>query len=300
MSAKSELSSRKRMDPWLLLIYIALSILALAMVFPFYSMMIISFADYSDVAKSQLYLIPKSFSLTNYKIIFSDPKIIRSLVVSVHNTCFGTALAMLVTTMAGYALSRKELPGRRGLMVLFVITMYFGGGLIPWYLILKDLGFIDSLFVMTIPSCLSVYNMILMKNYFSTLPESLMESARIDGAGEMRTMIQIILPISAPILATIALFYSVAFWNEWWSAMIFVQRQSGLIPLQLLLRKMVIESNLDIGSAMANSFKNSNIPVYSQGLQMAAVTVATIPILLVYPFVQKYFASGIMLGAVKS
>ncbi len=297
-SASSTLHRSFRAADWV--IYSILTILALLMVFPFYNMLLMSFAPFSQVSGGQLYLWPKGFDLTNYKIIFSDPKLMRSFGVSVFNTGFGTIIAMLVTTMAGYALSKKSLPGRTFLLTLFVITMYFGGGLIPWYLVLKDLGFVDSIFVMTIPASLSVYNMILMKNYFGTVPESLAESARIDGANELHIMLRIIIPVSTPIMATISLFYAVDFWNEWWNAMIFIQQKSALTPLQLLLRKIVIESTLDLGKDTANSFKNANIAVYKTGMQMAAVTVATTPILLVYPFVQKYFAKGIMLGAIKS
>jgi putative aldouronate transport system permease protein len=297
-SASSSLRRSFRAADWV--IYIVLTFLAVIMVFPFYNMLLMSFAPFSQVSGGQLYLWPRGFDLTNYKIIFSDPKLMRSFGVSVFNTGFGTAIAMLVTTMAGYALSKKSLPGRTFLLTLFVITMYFGGGLIPWYLVLKDMGFVDSIFVMTIPASLSVYNMILMKNYFGTVPESLAESARIDGANELHIMLRIIIPVSTPIMATISLFYAVDFWNEWWSAMIFIQQKSALTPLQLLLRKIVIESTLDLGKDTANSFKNANIAVYKTGMQMAAVTVATTPILLVYPFVQKYFAKGIMLGAIKS
>jgi putative aldouronate transport system permease protein len=281
-------------------IYVVLTFLALLMVFPFYNMLLISFARYADVSSGQLYLWPKAFDWTNYQIIFSDSKITRAFGVSLFNTVVGTTLAMIITTMAGYAFSKKSLPGRTWLLTLFIITMYFGGGLIPWYLILKDLGFVDNIFVMTVPVCFSTYNMILMKNYFNTLPESLPESARIDGANEFRILIQIVIPCAAPIIATISLFYAVGFWNEWWNAMLFIQQKMQYYPLQMLLRKIVIESTLDLGNEMANEFKNANINVYKVGMQMASVTVATIPILCVYPFVQKYFAKGIMLGAIKS
>ncbi|MEA5015291.1 MAG: carbohydrate ABC transporter permease [Candidatus Limiplasma sp.] len=296
--AATSLPRRFTIADWV--IYALLTLLCLVMVFPFYNMLLMSFAPFAEVSGGQLYLWPKGFDLTNYKIIFSDLKLTRSFGVSVFNTFFGTALAMAVTTCAGYAFSKKSLPGRTFLLTLFVITMYFGGGLIPWYLVLKDLGLVDNLLVMTVPSCLSVYNMILMKNYFGTVPESLPESARIDGARELTIMLRIVIPISTPIMATIALFYAVGFWNEWWNAMIFIQQKTALTPLQMLLRKIVIESTLDLGNDTANSFKNSNIAVYKTGMQMAAVTVATVPILLIYPFVQKYFAKGIMLGAVKS
>ncbi len=283
------------------IIYTILTLLALAMIFPFYNMLLVSVAPYKYVSAGQLYLWPKGFDFINYKTILSDDKLISAFKVSTFNTVFGTALAMCVTTCAGYALSKKTLPGRSWILTYFVITMYFGAGLIPGYLVMKDLGFVDNLFVMTVPGCLSVYNMILMKNYFNTIPESLPESGRIDGANEFRIMLQIVLPCAAPILATIALFYAVGFWNEWWNAMIYIQKNAAtMTPLQLLLRRIVIESSLDLGNDMANSFKNANIQIYGKGMQMASVTVATVPILLVYPFVQKYFATGIMLGAVKS
>lgn len=283
------------------IIYLILTLLALMMVFPFYNMLLVSLAPYKYVSGGQLYLWPKGFDLVNYKTILSDPKLLSAFRVSLFNTVFGTALAMAVTTCAGYALSKKSLPGRGWIITVFVITMYFGAGLIPFYLVCKDLGFIDNLLVMTVPSCMSVYNMILMKNYFGTIPESLPESGRIDGANEFRIMVQIVLPCAAPILATIALFYAVGFWNEWWNAMIFIQKNTDtMTPLQLLLRKIVIEATMDLGNDMANSFKNANIAIYKTGMQMASVAVATLPILLVYPFVQKYFATGIMLGAVKS
>ena len=282
------------------LIYAILSLLALLMLFPFYNMLIVSFAKYSDVARGNLYLWPKSIDLTNYRVIFSDGKLMDAFKVSGFNVAFGTSLSMVVTTMAGYAFSKKSLPGRKWLLMLFVITMYFGGGLIPWYLVLLDLGLVDSIFVMTVPGCLSTFNMILMFNYFKTVPESLEESARIDGAGDFRILLQIVLPVSLPVVSTIALFYAVWFWNEWYTAMITIQRNVQFIPLQLLLRRIVIESTMDLGNEMANQFRNQNVHIYRAGMQMAAVTIATVPILCVYPFVQKYFTSGIMLGAIKA
>ena len=280
-------------------IHAILLLLALLMVFPFYNMILISLAKYSDVARGNLYLWPKSIDLLNYKIIFSDPKLGDAFKVSTFNVLFGTSLAMFITTMAGYAFSKKTLPGRKWLLTVFLITMYFGGGLIPWYLVLLDLGLVDSLLVMTVPACLSVFNMVLMFNYFKTVPESLEESARIDGAGDFRILVQIVIPVSMPVIATIALFYAVGFWNEWFTAMITIQKNTQYTPLQLLLRRIVIETAIDLGNDMANQFRSQNINIYKVGLQMATVAVATAPILAVYPFIQKYFAKGIMLGAIK-
>ena len=280
-------------------IHVFLILLAFAMIFPFYNMLLISFANYRDIAGGNLYIWPKSIEFTNYKIIFTDPKLWNAFGVSTFNVVFGTALAMLLTTMAGYAFSKKTVPGRRWLLMIFLITMYFGGGLIPWYLLLLDLGLVDTIWVMTVPGCVSVFNMVLMFNFFKTVPESLEESARMDGAGDFRILAQIVIPVSLPVIATVSLFYAVGFWNEWFTAMITIQKNTQFVPLQLLLRRIVIETSLDLGSDMANQFRSQQILIYKEGLQMATVTVATIPILAVYPFIQKYFTKGIMLGAIK-
>ena len=281
------------------IIHIFLVLLALTMIFPFYNMILISFAKFNDVARGNLYLWPKAIDLTNYKIIFSDPKLGDAFKVSTFNVLFGTSLAMVLTTMAGYAFSKKTVPGRRWMLMVFLITMYFGGGLIPWYLVLLDLGLVDTIWVMTVPGSVSVFNLVLMFNYFKTVPESLEESARIDGAGDFRILLQIVIPVSMPVIATIALFYAVGFWNEWFTAMITIQKNTQFTPLQLLLRRIVIEASLDLGNEMATSFRTQNINIYPVSLQMATVTIATAPILAVYPFIQKYFTKGIMLGAIK-
>ncbi len=281
-----------------ILIYGLLGLLALIMIYPFYNLILTSISSYEELVRPGLRLWPQKVDWTNYQIIFSDGQLLRSFRNTIIVTLCGTALSMIVTTSAGYAFSKKWVPGRNGLLTLFIITMYFGGGLVPWYLVMCDLGFKDNFLVMFVPGALSTWNMILMKNYFNTIPESLEESARIDGANDLRIMIQIVLPVAAPILATISLFYAVGFWNEWYNAMIFISTKS-LEPLQLLLRRLVIESTMDLGSEMANQFRNQNKQIHSRGMQMASVTVATVPILLVYPFVQKHFAKGIMMGAVK-
>ncbi len=283
-----------------IIIITVLTLLMLIAVFPFYNMLLISLAKYEDVARPTLYLWPKSITLINYQIIFSDPQLMRAFKTTFTITVFGTALSMFITTTAAYSFSQKDLPGRNVLFNLFIFTMYFGGGLIPWYLVLRDLGFIDNILVMIVPNSFSVFNMILMKNYFNTIPDSLEESAKIDGANDIRIMLQIVLPVAKPILATVALFYAVAYWNEWWLGMLFIVKNTKIVPLQLLLRRIVVEATMDLGNQMANAFRSSNIQVYRASMQMASITVATVPILLVYPFVQKYFAKGIMLGAIKA
>lgn len=280
-------------------IYILLTFLAVSIVFPFYNMILISLSKYEHVAKSAFYLIPKSFTLENYVRIFSDNKFLNSILISVHNVLTGTIMSIIITVFAAYALSRDNIPFRRTMAYFCIFTMYFGGGLIPWYLVLKSLGFVDNVWVMTVPGMLSTFNMLLVRNFFFTIPKSLWESAKLDGAGEFVIMWRIIVPLSAPIMATIALFYAVGFWNEWWNAMLFIQSEK-LLPLALLLRRIIIENSMELGDPIANAMRDKMVKVHSRSLQMATVTVATLPILCVYPFLQKHFAKGIMLGSIKA
>ena len=280
-------------------IYAFLIICSLTIIIPFYNMLLISVADYADALSGGVYLWPKSFTLENYSRIFSDSKLVNSIWISVRNVVTGTVMSLVITVFAAYALFRKNVPFRRVMFYFCIFTMYFGGGLIPWYLVLKSLGFVDNVWVMTVPNILSTFNMILLRNFFMSIPESLEESARLDGAGEFVTMWQIIVPVSAPIMATIALFYAVSYWNEWWNAMLFIQNQK-LVPLALLLRRIVIENSMVLGNAMANAKRSSLVKVHTRSIQMATITVATFPILCVYPFLQKYFTKGIMLGSIKA
>jgi len=278
-------------------IHAVLLLLLVLTVVPFYYMLVVSFARYQDVAGGAFYLIPRHLDLGSYALIFEDDTIPRAFLVSTVVTIVGTAVSMLVTTSAAYALSKKGLPGRNAIFTYIIITMFFSGGLIPLYLVMKDLGFVDSYLVMILPLSVNTFFLILMKNYFLTIPESLEESARIDGANDILIMFRIVIPIAAPIMATISLFYAVTFWNDWWFPMLFLQ-DPDKYPLQLLLRKIVIEqemlNRLDRVSMMSGRH------YYRLSVQMATVAIATLPILLVYPFVQKYFARGIMIGAIKA
>jgi len=280
-------------------IHALLILLAFLTVFPFYNMLLVSLARYEDVASGALYLWPKAFSLESYRVLFMDKTLPNGFLVTLFISIVGTAVSMVITTSAGYALSKKKLPGRNGLLIYIIITMYFSGGLVPWYLVCRDLGFVNSIWVMVIPPALNTFYLILMKNYFLTIPESLEESARIDGANDITIMLRIVVPVAAPIMATISLFYAVGRWNEWWFAMMFIQ-DPNKTPLQLLLRRIVIEATLDLGTEMTNQMRTSHTRYYTMSIQMATVTVTTIPILCVYPFLQKHFTKGIMLGSIKA
>jgi len=276
-----------------------LVLLTIAVVFPFYNMLLVSVAKYEDIISTPLYLFPKAIDLQNYRMALLYPNFINSVGVSMFVTVVGTALSLLTTTMGAYALSRKHLPFRRFFFYLIVITMYFGGGLIPWYLVMKSLGFVDSVWVMIVPPMINTFYLILMRNYFEGIPDDLEESAKIDGANDVQILFRIMIPIAAPIIATIALFYAVARWNDWWLPMLFLQDPKK-IPLTLILRRMVVDATIDLGNDMMNAMRDAHIQVHSRSLQMATVTLTTIPILLVYPFLQKYFTKGIMLGAIKA
>jgi len=280
-------------------IHAVLIVLTLIVIFPFYNMLLISVARYEDIISTPLYLFPKAIDFQNYSMAILYPNFLRSAGVSFFVTAVGTTLNLLITLLGSYVLSRKNLPFRKFFFYFILFTMYFGGGLIPWYMVVKNLGFVDSVWAMIVPPMLNTFYLILMRNYFQSIPESLEESAKIDGANDLRIMFQIMVPVAAPIIATIALFYSVDRWNEWWLALIFIQDPQKL-PLQLILRKMVVDATIDLGNAMMNAMRDSHIQVHGRSLQMATITITTLPILMVYPFLQKYFTKGIMLGAIKA
>ncbi len=276
---------------------VILGLMALAAIFPFYQVVILSFADTITYANHPLYLLPYAFDLTGYKAIFNEPKFFRSLLNTIFITVVGTALNMTLSVFGAYALSRKYLLGRRVFLNLIIFTMLFSGGLIPTYMVIKGLGLINNIFVMILPSAISTYYLIIMKNYFMSLPESLLEAARIDGANEFIILTKIVLPISLPFMATFILFYAVERWNEWYLANLYVNK-AALYPLQIYLRNVLISMSNTLNDA-AKQFISGHQKVNSTAVQMATIVVTTIPILCVYPFVQKHFVKGVMVGGIK-
>ena len=210
-------------------------------------------------------------------------------------TLLGTALSLLLTTFAAYALSISDLPGRKVLTGMILFTMYFGGGMIPTFLVVKNVGLYDSLGALFIPQAVSVFNFIVMRTFFRELPESLQDAARIDGASYMQVLVKIILPLSLPIIATIGLFYAVGYWNSYFEALIYIQ-DVDKYTLQLRLRSLLFGNELTSANSADNVVGAMVLP---QSLKMAIVTVSTVPILIVYPWLQKYFVKGVMLGSVK-
>ncbi|NQX67181.1 carbohydrate ABC transporter permease [Paenibacillus alba] len=279
--------------------YILLAILAVITFFPFYNVLIISFAKFDVISKSKLYVLPLSVDLAAYKLLLSDTKFWHSFLVSVIVTVTGVAFSMCISVAGAYALSKKGMPGRNGILTFIIITMFFNGGLIPFYLIVKNLGLVNNILVMMIPAGLNTMYIIIMKNYFGTLPESLEESAKLDGANDIYILLKIIIPISMPFVATFALFYAVERWNDWWYALLFIS-DSAKLPLQIYLREILITSSSTLNSmAMTLAEQQKTAKIYTPSLQMAAIIVTCVPIVMVYPFLQKHFTKGLMVGSIK-
>lgn len=275
-------------------------LLTFLMVYPFWNMVVISFVDYGDYVRNPFMVWPTSPTIQAYQFIFSSNELLNSMAVTILVTAVGTALNMFVTVGAAYALSKKELPFRDFLLSAFLFTMFFSGGLVPYYILVRQqLQMADTLWVMILPVLVNVWNLIIIKNFFVSLPASLEESARIDGANDITILLYIIVPISMPVIATFLLFYGVERWNEWYQASLFI-RDKSLYPLQLLLREIVVR-NVDI-SSMVEGYQatQGNRFVHNEAIKMASIVVATTPIVIVYPFLQKYFAKGVMVGAIKS
>ena len=248
------------------------------------------------VISGQISFYPKEFQLGTLKAVMGSKVFLNSFKISVLVTVLGSVGSLFITVITAYPLSKKQLPFIKGLLVFFVITMLFSGGMVPTYMLVKGIGLLDSLGALIMPMLLSVYNMLIVKNYYEGLPESLEEAAKIDGAGNIRILLQVILPLSTPVLATIGLFYMVSYWNDYFNALIYISDPS-LKPLQLYLREMILQS-----SQMASQMDFTIDDVMNKspdGIRSAAVVAVTLPILVVYPFVQKYFVKGITMGSVK-
>lgn len=273
-------------------------ILGIIMMFPFWNVFVTSIVTEGEFYSTPFILWPKEVTFRWYEFIFANDKLITSFFVTVFVTVVGTIYSLFLTTTLAYGLSKKSLPGRNFFLTMIIITMFFDGGLIPYYMLIRNLGFVNKIWVMIIPTGVNVWYFTLIKSFFNQIPVSLEESAKIDGASELRIFRSIILPLSKPTLATFALFYGVAYWNLWYPAMLYITDQK-LFPLQLILRKIIVQSDKPASLLQAYSQTAGTTVIFEEGVKMATVMVATLPIVLVYPFLQKYFVKGIMLGSVK-
>lgn len=279
------------------ILMVALSALFAA---PFLLVAIASFTPEVEISAKGYQFFPSALTLYNYQYLFgASEKFMRSLGMTTILTVVGTLNTLFFTGLGAYALSRRYLPYRRAITFYVFLTMLVNGGLIPWYMVVRGLGMVDTFFALFVPGTIATWNLVVMRNYFMGIPESLEESAKIDGAGDFTVFFRIILPISMPIIATMIVYIAVGYWNEWYSALLFVVRHTELYTLQYLLREILVSSASmnSRGAIDLRAVTNQAIP--SQSLKMAAVMVATVPILCVYPFLQKYFVHGIMVGSIK-
>ncbi len=264
--------------------------------YPMYFVFVASFSDPRLVLGGQTFVFPRGVTLEGYSLVFQDPRVWTGLRNTLGYTVGGTAISLTVTMLASYALSRKELPFRGAVMVFFTITMFFGGGLIPTYLVINDLGLLNTYWVMVLPGAVSVYNMIIMRTFFSTnIPEELFESARLDGCSYTNFFIRIGLPLCKAIIAVISLYYAVGYWNEYYKALIYIS-DAGKTTLQMVLRNILLSTQ---ESADQTGMDYSSRLMTAEQIKYALIVVSTLPIMIVYPFLQKFFAKGVMLGSIK-
>lgn len=287
---------RKKSNAADIFFYVFLILMAAVCLFPFIHVFSKSISEESYVIANKIVLLPKGFSLSAYSKIFADASILRSMYVTVAVTVAFTVLGMFLTISAAYALSRRELKGRKVITFLILATMYFTAGTIPDYLLMSNLKMLDTWWCLILPLCFAPYNLLIMKNNFSaSIPDSLVESALIDGAGHFRILWSIVVPLSKPIIATIALFYAVGRWNSYSDALYYIKQRTDLRPLQLKLYYLVVAATESFQAEGGNTGVLTNPEV----LKAACVMFATVPIVCVYPFIQKYFVQGTMVGAVK-
>jgi putative aldouronate transport system permease protein len=277
------------------LIYTVLILFGLVTFIPFYYVLVASLSNPNLISDGELMLLPRGFTLEAYKTLLLNDKFLSAFYVTLTRTTLGTFVNLILQCSFAYSLSKKYLPGRKFFMLFIIVTLVFNGGIIPTYLIVKATGLIDTIWALIIPGAISTWNIILLRSFFENVPESLEESARIDGANDIYILIKIILPLSMPAIATIALFSAVGHWNSFLDAVIYTNSPK-LQVLQIFLRNMVVQ----LQNIMANGDSVAiNKGVSSLTLRSAAIFASSLPIIMVYPFIQKHFMKGVMLGAVK-
>ncbi|MBE1440728.1 MULTISPECIES: carbohydrate ABC transporter permease [unclassified Paenibacillus] len=276
--------------------YTVLGILGILTILPFLYVIAGSFATEAELTGRAFFLIPKTFSLSGYQFIFSSDTLFRSILVSIYVTVMGTAVNLIFTVTMAYALARKDLMGRNTILNLVLFSMLFSGGMIPTYLVVKNLGLLDSYWALMLPGAISAFNLIVVKNFFQEMPPGLEEAARIDGCTELGVLWRIVLPLSKPVLATFGLFYAVGHWNNFFTALLYINDPDKW-PLQVMLRQLVMLSQGNIGDM--SQLDPTFVQPPEQTIKMAVIVVGTIPILLVYPFLQKHFAKGVLIGSIK-
>lgn len=277
--------------------YFLCSLVLIATLYPLIYVVSASFSEPSEVINGNIWLLPKNVTLDGYEMILDYDPIWIGYRNTIFYTVFGTAFNLLLTLPCAYSLSRRDFRGRKGIMLLFTFTMFFSGGMIPLYLIIRNLGMIDTVWAVVLPGAISVHNLIIAKSFFSSsIPFELQESAFVDGCSNIRTLLTIIIPLSAPILAVLTMYYGVAHWNAYFNAMMYLS-DSKKFPLQIALREILMTNS--IADATDTTMNSVDQILLYEGLKYAVVIVASLPVMCLYPFLQRYFVKGTMIGAVK-
>lgn len=276
-----------------------LIILLIIIAYPLWFVVMASMSDAQYVNNGTILLYPKGFTLLGYERTLANAKVWIGYGNTILYTAGGTIIGTFCTIFAGYSLSRKDLPGSGIILKLYVFTMYFGGGMVPFYIIIRNLGLLNTRFLMIIISCISVYNIILARSYFITsLPNEIFEAASIDGCGNGRYMFEIVIPLSKAIMAVIALYIAVGYWNSYFNAMIFLTDYTKY-PLQIFLREILLTTSAATSDANTDPTAAQALAKMSEVLKYSVIVVSTIPIICMYPFIQKYFVQGVMIGSIK-
>lgn len=277
-------------------VHIVLILISLVMLYPLYYVVIVSLSHGLEVMQGNVLLLPKKISLISYEMVFKNEQVLVGFKNSFIYTTLGTMLSLVMTTLCAYPLSRPKLYGRKVLMKLVVFTMYFSGGMIPAYLLVLNLNMLDSIWAIILPMAINTYYVILMRTYFEGIPESIYDAASIDGASELKILTKIVIPMAKPIFAMMVLYYALDQWNSFLNALLYMSSKKNY-PIQMVLRSMVMEGDL---TAQASSMgSTSGFAATELTIKYALITLTIIPILLIYPFVQKYFVKGVAVGSVK-
>ena len=291
LNRKEKLGPSSRIGTMDIVICIILALFALAIVLPFYYLFVVSITPEEIYANNPTLLYTPKVTFEAYINVFNDPKIWNGLGITMILLIGGTSYQMFFTVITGYAMSRTNWLGKNFVMNMILVTMFFGGGLIPYYYLIKALGMMDTIWVMIIPGAIDTFNMLLMRNYFASLPKELEESARVDGANDIQIFVKIFLPLSLPMLATVGLFFAVGNWNSWYNGMIFNHSQN-IKTLQQVLQDMIVTSSSMIPNPRPDK-------INTESVKMAAIFFTIIPMMCFYPFLQRYFVKGIVVGAIK-
>jgi len=283
------------------IIYTSMIVVAIVTLYPFINILAISFNDAIDSVRGGIYLWPRRFTLNNYRAVFSYPQILAAFQMSVLRTVVGTGLGVICSSMLAYAISRKDFVARKIITVLFLLTMYFSGGLIPEFFLIRNLGLLNNFWVYILPGLLGAWNIIVIRSFIYGLPESLQESAKLDGANDLTIFFRIIFPLCLPVVATVSLFIAVGQWNSWIDTFLFASANQSLSTLQFELMRILQNTATSMDP---QAFRRGDMlqatAVTPEAVRATITIVVTFPILLVYPFLQKYFVHGLTLGSVKS